>query len=106
MKLTNTGTQAEKNMRGNSLTMQQRCAAENVNYWPVPIEGDGQTSKSFDSFLNKVSDYASSEGHNSQCFKNSGQQTWHAYSQKKELRRSLGEQARSIKDSHEFHHLI
>ena len=69
MKLTNTGTQAEKNMRGNSLTMQQRCAAENVNYWPVPIEGDGQTSKSFDSFLNKVSDYASSEGHNSQCFK-------------------------------------
>ncbi len=56
-------------MRRNSLTMQQRCAAENINYWPIPIEGDGQTSKSFDSFLNKVSDYVSTEGHNSQCFK-------------------------------------
>jgi hypothetical protein len=49
--------------------MQQRCATENINYWPIPIEGDGQTSKSFDSFLNKVSDHASSAGHNSQCFK-------------------------------------
>jgi hypothetical protein len=68
-KLNNTGTQMEKNMRGNSLTMQQRCAAENINYWPIPIEGDGQTSNSFDSFLNKVSDHATTEGHNSQCFK-------------------------------------
>jgi hypothetical protein len=69
MKLNNTGTQMEKTMRTNSLTMQQRCAAENINYWPIPIEGDGQTSNSFDSFLNKVSDHAATEGHNSQCFK-------------------------------------
>jgi len=68
-KLNNTGTQMEKHMRGNSLTMQQRCTAENINYWPIPIEGDGQTSSSFDSFLNKVSDHATTEGHNSQCFK-------------------------------------
>jgi hypothetical protein len=68
-KLTNTGTQAERNTRGNSLTMQQRCAAENINYWPVPIEGDGQTSTSFDSFLHKVSENSSSAGHNPQCFK-------------------------------------
>ncbi len=69
MKLTNTGTQAEKNMRGNSLTMQQRCATENINYWPIPIEGDGQTSQLFDSFIHKVSEHSTSVGHNSQCFK-------------------------------------
>ena len=69
MKLNNTGTQMEKTMRANSLTMQQRCATENINYWPIPIEGDGQTSNSFDSFLNKVSDHAATEWHNSQCFK-------------------------------------
>jgi hypothetical protein len=49
--------------------MKQRCAEQDINYWPIPVEGDGQTSTSFEVFINKVSDSASNVGHNSRCFK-------------------------------------
>ena len=63
-KLNKVGTQAERTRRGNSLTMKQRCADQDINYWPIPVEGDGQTSTSFEAFINKVSDSASNVGHN------------------------------------------
>lgn len=68
-KLNNAGTRAERTRRGNSLTMKQRCAEQDINYWPIPVEGDGQTSTSFEAFINKVSDSASNVGHNPRCFK-------------------------------------
>jgi len=68
-KLNKVGTQAERTRRGNSLTMKQRCADQDINYWPIPVEGDGQTSTSFEAFINKVSDSASNVGHNPRCFK-------------------------------------
>jgi hypothetical protein len=49
--------------------MKQRCADQDINYWPIPVEGDGQTSTSFEAFINKVSDSASNVGHNPRCFK-------------------------------------
>jgi hypothetical protein len=68
-KLNNVGTRAERTRRGNSFTMKQRCAEQDINYWPIPVEGDGQTSTSFEAFINKVSDSASNVGHNPRCFK-------------------------------------
>jgi hypothetical protein len=68
-KLNNIGTTHERTRRGNSLTMKQHCADQDINYWPIPVEGDGQTSISFEAFLNKVCDSASNVGHNSLCFK-------------------------------------
>jgi hypothetical protein len=68
-KLNNVGTRADRTRRGNSFTMKQRCADQDINYWPIPVEGDGQTSTSFEAFINKVSDSASNVGHNPRCFK-------------------------------------
>jgi hypothetical protein len=68
-KLNNIGTMHERTRRGNSLTMKQRCADQDINYWPIPVEGDEQTSTSFEAFLNKVCDSASKVGHNALCFK-------------------------------------
>jgi hypothetical protein len=59
----------EHERRGNSLAMKQRCADQDINYRPIPVEGDGQTSKSFEAFLHKVCDSASNVGHNPLCFK-------------------------------------
>jgi hypothetical protein len=55
-KLNNIGKALERTRHGNSLTMKQRCADQDIDYWPIPVEGDGQTSKSFEAFLNKVCD--------------------------------------------------
>ena len=63
-KLNNVGTRADRKRRGNSFTMKQRCADQDINYWPIPVEGDGQTSTSFEAFINKFSDSASNVGHN------------------------------------------
>jgi hypothetical protein len=68
-KLNNVGTRADRKRRGNSFTMKQRCADQDINYWPIPVEGDGQTSTSFEAFINRVSDSASNVGHNPRCFK-------------------------------------
>ncbi len=68
-KLYNVGTRADRTRRGNSFTMKQRCADQDINYWPIPVEGDGQTSTSFEAFINKVSDSASNVGHNPRSFK-------------------------------------
>jgi hypothetical protein len=68
-KLNNVGTRADRTRRGDSFTMKQRCADQDINYWPIPVEGDGQTSTSFEAFINKVSDSASNVGHNPSCFK-------------------------------------
>ena len=51
-KLNNVGTRVDRTRRGNSLTMKQRCADQDINYWPIPVEGDGQTSTSFEAFIN------------------------------------------------------
>jgi hypothetical protein len=68
-KLNKIGTTRERTQRGNSLTMKQRCADQDINYWPIPVEGDGQPSTSFEAFLNKVCDSATNVGHNPLCFK-------------------------------------
>jgi hypothetical protein len=52
-------TTHERTRRGNSLTMKQRCADQGINYWLIPVEGDGQTSTSFEAFPNKVCDSTS-----------------------------------------------
>ncbi len=39
--------------------MSKRCELQGINYWPVPVEGDGQTSANFEAFLKNVSDAAS-----------------------------------------------
>ena len=52
--------------------MSKRCNLQGINYWPVPVEGDGQTSANFEAFLKNVSDAASelrNPGHNSSSFK-------------------------------------
>ena len=68
-KLNKIGSARERTQRGNSLTMKQRCADQDINYWPIPVEGDGQPSTSFEAFLNKVCDSATNVGHNPLCFK-------------------------------------
>ena len=52
------GSQKDQQVRGNNNTMQQRCNLEGINYWPVPVEGDGQTSAEFEALLKHVSDAA------------------------------------------------
>ena len=64
------GSAQEQVARGNSATMQERCRLEGINYWPIPIEGDGACSTDFDAFLNNVSDAAEKiRGHDPKSFK-------------------------------------
>jgi hypothetical protein len=64
------GTPAERTLRGNEATMQERCRLERINFWPIPIEGDGAMSKEFVMFINNVSDAAHEfRGHDRRAFK-------------------------------------
>jgi hypothetical protein len=52
------GTAAEQRARGNADTMEKRCKAQNIHFWPVAMEGDGVPSDNFLGFINHVSDAA------------------------------------------------
>ena len=71
-KSNNIGSKQDREKRGNDRSMKKRCELQGINYWPVPVEGDGQTSANFEAFLKNVSDAASelrNPGHDSSSFK-------------------------------------
>ncbi len=71
-KSNNIGSKQDQEKRGNDRSMSKRCNLQGKNYWPVPVEGDGQTSANFEAFLKNISDAASelrNPGHNSSSFK-------------------------------------
>ena len=71
-KSNNIGSKQDQEKRGNDRSMKKRCELQGINYWPVPVEGDGQTSANFEAFLKNVSDAASelrNPGHDSSSFK-------------------------------------
>ena len=71
-KSNNVGSKQDQEKRGNDRSMKKRCELQGINYWPVPVEGDGQTSANFEAFLKNVSDAASelrNPGHDSSSFK-------------------------------------
>jgi hypothetical protein len=71
-KSNNIGSKQDQEKRGNDRSMNKRCELQGINYWPVPVEGDRQTSANFEAFLKNVSDAASelrNPGHDSSSFK-------------------------------------
>ena len=46
-KLNDRGSAFEQRARGNTDNMAQRCQANNIHFWPVPLEGDGVASEIF-----------------------------------------------------------
>ncbi len=50
-KSNNIGSKQDQEKRGNDRSMKKRCELQGINYWPVPVEGDGQTSANFEAFL-------------------------------------------------------
>jgi hypothetical protein len=73
-KSNNIGSKQDQEKRSNDRFMSKRCELQgiNYNYWPVPVEGDGQTSANFEAFLKTISDAASelrNPGHDSSSFK-------------------------------------
>ncbi len=46
-KSSNIGSEQDQKKRGNDRSMNKRCELQGINYWPVPVEGDGQTSANF-----------------------------------------------------------
>ena len=71
-KSNNFGSKQDQEKRGNDRFMNKRYELQGINYWPVPVEGGGQTSANFEAFLKNVSDAASelrNPGHDSSSFK-------------------------------------
>ncbi len=52
-KSNNIGSKQDQEKRGNDRSMNKRCELQGINYWPVPVEGNGQTSANFEAFLKK-----------------------------------------------------
>jgi hypothetical protein len=50
-KSNNIGSKQDQEKRGNDRSMNKRCELQGINYWPVPVEGGGQTSAKFEAFL-------------------------------------------------------
>ena len=64
-----TGTPTERQFRGNSATMQERCRLQRIHFWPIGIEGDGVPSKEFSSLIKNTSKTAAQlRGHDAIAF--------------------------------------